>query len=194
MTSLFSLTSPVQSICWPTKSKLVKNVLLVLTGALVLAIASQLTIPLKPVPLTFQSATVLFIALIYGARLGAATIATYLAAGACGLPVFAEMYSGLDVLFFSPTSGYLWGFFFAALGVGYLAERGWGKHFISSFAAALLGAAILFSMGLLVLAHYTGWDMAYAFGLKPFLLSESIKLLAVAIVVPRFWKSHQKAH
>lgn len=189
MNSLFNLNYPLQSLCWPKQNKLVKNALLVITGVLVLAVASQLTIPFKPVPLTFQSATVLLIALIYGARLGAATIAAYLIAGACGLPVYAELYSGLPVLLFDPTSGFLFGFFFATLLTGYLAQHGWGKHFISAFAACLLGAVIIFGMGLLVLSHYTGWSKAYLLGLQPFLITEPIKLLAIAAIAPRFWKT-----
>lgn len=188
MISLFNLNYPLQSLCWPKQNKLIKNTLLVLTGVLVLALASQLAIPLKPVPLTFQSATVLLIALLYGARLGSVTIAAYLIAGACGLPVFAEMYSGLSTLFFDPTSGYLLGFFFAALVSGYLMQRGWGKHFISAFAASICGVTVIFALGLLVLSHYVGWYQAYLLGLQPFLITEFIKLLAVAAVAPRFWK------
>lgn len=192
MNSLFNLNYPLQSLCWPRQNKRVKNALLIIAGALLLAIASQLTIPLKPVPLTLQSATVLFIALIYGARLGAATLAAYLIAGACGLPVFAEMHFGLSVLLFDTTSGYLCGFFFAALLSGYLAQRGWGKHFLSAFAAAVLGAAVIFAMGLGVLSHYIGWSKAYLFGLQPFLITEPVKLLAVAAIIPRFWKKQSE--
>lgn len=192
MASLFNLNYPLQSLCWPKENKLIKNALLILVGVVVLAIASQLAIPFKPIPLTFQSATVLLIALTYGARLGAATIAAYLIAGACGLPVFAEMTSGLSILFFDPSSGYFLGFIFAALLSGYLAERGWGKHFISALAAALLGAAIIFYLGVTVLSHYTGWNQAFALGLKPFLISEPIKLAVIAAIAPRFWQARQK--
>lgn len=188
MTTLFTLDYPLHGLCWPKQNKLVKNGLLVLAGVLVLAVASQLTIPLHPVPLTLQSATVLLIALVYGARLGAATIAAYLLAGAFGLPVFAGMNAGLPVLLLDPSSGFLWGFFFATPLTGYLAQRGWGKHFISAFAAAFLGAVIIFAMGLLVLSHYVGWKQTYTLGLQPFLISEPIKLFAAAALTPLFWK------
>ncbi len=187
MISLFNFNYPLQSLCWPRQNKLLKNVSLVLLGVVVLAIASQLSIPLKPVPLTFQSATVLLIASLYGARLGSATMAAYLIAGALGLPVYAEMSSGLAVLF-GPTSGYLFGFFFAALLSGYLMQRGWGKHFISAFIASLCGAVVIFTLGLLVLSQYTGWHQAFLFGLQPFLITELVKLVAVAAIAPQFWK------
>lgn len=191
MTSLFSLNYPLQSLCWPKANKLIKNVLLVIAGAVVLGLASQLSIPLHPVPLTFQSATVLLIALIYGARLGAATILTYLAAGACGLPVFANMNSGLAILFLDPSSGYFLGFFFAVLLTGHLIERGWGKHFITAFAAATAGCAMIFYLGVTVLSHYVGWSQAFALGFKPFLTTELIKLVIIAAIAPHFWKAQQ---
>jgi biotin transport system substrate-specific component len=189
MTEMFTLRYPLHSLCWPKQHKLVKSALLVLIGMAVLAISSQLSIPLKPVPLTFQSATVILIALLYGARLASATIFTYLVAGAAGLPVFANMNSGISILLYDPTSGYLLGFFFAALLTGYLAQNGWGRHFLSAFAAALLGAVVIFALGLIVLAHYTGWSQAFTLGCKPFLLTETIKLLVIAIIAPRCWKS-----
>ncbi len=189
MSAIFNLNYPLISICWPRQNKLVKNLALVLTGVLVLAIASQLSIPLHPVPLTFQSATVILIGMIYGARLGGITIATYLLAGTCGLPVFAEMYSGIATLLFDPTSGYLWAFLPAAVLSGYLAQRGWGKQVISAFAACLLGAVVIFSIGIAVLSHYTGLNQAYTIGLKPFLLTELIKLAVVAMIAPRFWRT-----
>ena len=41
-----------------------------------------------PVPMTMQTFAVLLIGFAYGSRLGAATVALYLAEGAVGLPVF----------------------------------------------------------------------------------------------------------
>ncbi len=188
MTQVFSLNYSLESIVWPRQNKLVKNVLLILAGVLVMAIAAQISIPLHPVPLTLQSAMVLFIALLYGARLGVATLATYLFAGACGLPVFAGMSSGISTLFLGPSSGYFLGFLFAPILSGYLAQRGWGKNFYSSLAAALVGAVIIFYFGLTVLSYYVGWKQAFNFGLKPFLITEPLKLIAVALAVPNFWR------
>ncbi len=189
MSAIFNLNYPLTSICWPRQNKLVKNLVLVLTGVLVLAIASQLSIPWHPVPLTFQSAAVILIGMIYGARLGGITIATYLLAGTCGLPVFAEMHSGIATLLFDPSSGYLLAFLPAAVLSGYLAQRGWGKQVTSAFATCLLGAVVIFSIGLAVLSHYIGLNQAYTFGLKPFLLTELIKLAVVAMIAPRFWRT-----
>lgn len=178
---------PMQSLLLPQSNSLLKQTLITLTGVLVLAMASQLCIPLSPVPLTFQSATVILIGMALGARQGAYIVSAYLAAGALGFPVFAEMHGGFPV-FFGADGGYLLGFLPAAYLSGYLAEKGWAKYAISSFFAALAGASIIFLSGLSVLSTFVGWQQAIALGLLPFVVFETFKLLAVALFVPRLWK------
>src|SRR5687768_10456311 len=91
-----------------TASRLAYNVLLVAIGSVSIAACAQIAIPLPftPVPLTGQTFAVLLIGIIYGSRLGAATVLAYLAEGAIGLPFFAGGASGLAV-FAGPTAGYL---------------------------------------------------------------------------------------
>jgi biotin transport system substrate-specific component len=179
--------APLQSIFW-TKSEqsYTKKVLLILAGAFLLAFAAQLSIPLNPVPLTFESATVILIGMAYGPRYGAYVIATYLIAGAVGLPVFANFSSGMT-RFLGPNGGYLLGFLPAACLSGYLAQRGFAKNVFTSFLAACLGASVIFFFGLTFLAKSFGWSNAIAFGLMPFILSEPIKLAIVALLTPTLW-------
>lgn len=182
-----SLSPSLQSIFSQKENSLFKQIVLILAGVIVLAAASQLSIPLIPVPLTFQSATVILIGMAYGARYGTYVIATYLIAGACGLPVFADFSFGIAP-FFGPTGGYLIGFLPAAFISGYLAQKGWAKGVISSFIAACLGVSIIFLLGISVLSTFVGWEKAIDVGLMPFILSEFIKLLAASLMIPRFWK------
>lgn len=189
MNTSLPFSYPMQSIFWPKENTFFKQSLLILLGVTLLAFASQLSIPLLPVPLTFQSATVILIGMAYGARNGAYVIATYLLAGALGLPVFAD-FSGGMTYFYGPTAGYLIGFLPAAFLSGYLAQHGWGKHVLTSFLAACLGTGIIFLLGVTLLAQSLGWHQAIAFGLLPFLLSEPIKLAAVAYLIPKLWKSN----
>lgn len=178
---------PLQSIFWPRENHWLKQGLLVIAGVMVLAIASQLSIPLVPVPLTFQSATVILIGMAYGPRYGTSVIATYWLAGICGLPVFADFSAG-PAVFIGPTGGYLLGFLPAAFLSGYLAQTGWARYRISSFIAAILSASIIFLLGVTVLSRFVGWHQAILLGVMPFIISEPIKLLAAALIVPRFWK------
>jgi biotin transport system substrate-specific component len=160
---------------------------LILAGVFALAFASQLSIPLQPVPLTFQSATVILIGMAYGERYGAYVVSLYLLAGFCGAPVLADYASG-PAHFAGPTAGYLFGFLPAAWAGGWLARQGLGRNIVTAFIAALTGAAIIFAAGVTVLTGFIGFKEAITFGLMPFIISEPIKLLAVSAIIPRLWK------
>jgi len=185
---MFTLNQPLYSVFWPTQNKLAKELSLILLGIVLLAFSAQIIIPWQPVPLTFQSATVILIGCLYGARLASFTVLGYWLVGLLGLPVFAQWSSGLGV-FLGLTSGYLIGFLPAAAISGYLAQHGWGRNILSAFLAACLGAGVIFLMGMLMLAKFIGWHKAFQFGVQPFLLTEPVKLLAAAMIVPRCWKS-----
>ncbi len=162
-----------------------KQFLLILAGSLALALASQLSVPLKPVPLTFQTPTFLLIGLLYGAKRSGLVVSAYLFAGAAGLPVFANMSAGFPVLF-GPTGGYLLGFFPAAILTGYLAEQGWANSRIGIFSIFCLGTVIIFLFGASWLSLFVGWHKAYLLGVKPFLLTGIIKIIAAVVIAPRF--------
>ncbi len=184
---------PIQSIFWPRENTLIKQSILILFGVLILAIASQFSIPLNPVPITFQSTTVVLIGMLLGARHASYVMIAYLLAGIGGLPVFAEFSAGPSVLF-GPTFGYLLGFLPAAFLCGLLAQKGWGKTVLSSFVATCLGTSIIFLFGVAGLALFTGWERAVAFGLMPFILSEPIKLIVVSYLIPKCWKQQFHAN
>lgn len=187
MNRVLSLNTSWQSIFWPKENTLIKQTILVFAGVLVLAIAAQLSIPMQPIPLTIQSATVIMIGMAYGPRYGTYTVSAYLVAGACGLPVFAGLANGFTA-FFGPTAGYILGFLPAVFISGILAQRGWTRNSVMSFATACIGATVIFSSGVAVLASFVGWPHAVEAGILPFMLSEPIKLLAVACLATRCWK------
>ena len=98
-----------------TQSRLAKNVLLALLGTIFLAISSKIKIPFYPVPMTMQTMIVITIGILYGWKLGIATITLYLFEGIIGLPVFScTPEKGVGLVYFTgPTMGYLVGFLFA---------------------------------------------------------------------------------
>ena len=105
---------------------LVVAALLVGTGLLAVSARVRFELGFSPVPITGQTFAVLLIGAVYGSRLGAVTVITYLIEGVSGLPVFAGGASGWA--YFSATSGgYFVGFIGAAYMVGWLAERGWDR-------------------------------------------------------------------
>ena len=179
--------STLQNVFFNSSYSSLKKTLTILFGVVLLTIASQLSIPLTPVPLTFQSTMVIFIGMAMGPRYAAYVIATYLFLGSIGLPVFANYTAGF-MTFFSPLGGYLMGFLPAALISGYLAQKGFAKNSFLSFLAGFIGTTIIFLLGVMVLSNFIGFKNAIAFGLMPFILSEPLKLIAMSLVIPRFWK------
>lgn len=189
----FALTKPaLVNILSRTQQRFWQTILWAVAGSLLIAISAQIAIPLKPVPLTFQSATVLLLGMVFGARLGGYMVLAYLIEGFCGLPVFANFYSGLAMLT-DPSIGYLVGFLPAAILSGYLVQHGWGRNWFSTFCAAVLGAIVIFAAGVIGLSCFMSWKTAFAVGVAPFLVTEPVKLLVVSVIAPRFWRE-QKSH
>jgi biotin transport system substrate-specific component len=175
---------------WPSTSPAMatlRAIVLMILGSLLVAACAQISLPMLPVPMTLQSLAVLAIGGAYGARLGGATLALYALEGVAGLPVFAQMKSGLPVLM-GRTGGYIVGFILAAWLVGRLAEKGWDRNAFTMLGATLLGAAVLYVPGLAWLYTFMGGlQDTLAAGLIPFIPGDAIKAILVAIAFPATW-------
>ena len=163
---------------------------LVGAGVLLLWASAAVTVPLwfTPVPLTLQTFATLLLGAAYGARLGAATFATYLLVGLAGAPVFADGNGGLDVLRL-PTLGYLAGMLLASALVGALAERGWDRSVRGTVAAMVLGNAVIYALGVswLMARLHVGLVKGLHLGMTPFLAGDAIKIAAATAVLPGAW-------
>src|SRR5882724_9027937 len=108
MTKRISQTIPSPLLTHLVRGRAAVDVLLVVGGSVLIAIAAQIAIPLPftPVPLTMQPLAVLFIGIVLGAGRGAAAATLYLLEGIGGLPVFAQGHGGALWLA-GPTAGYL---------------------------------------------------------------------------------------
>jgi biotin transport system substrate-specific component len=155
----------------------------VLAGTLVLALASQISVPMVPVPITMQTFAVTMIGALYGWRLGAVTVLAWLAEAAVGFPVLANGAGGLAP-FAGATAGYLVSFPIIAAIVGWLAERGWtGDKLVRSFAAHLAANALCLAIGGLWLADLLGMEKAWLLGVAPFILGGVLKSALAAAVL-----------
>lgn len=164
---------------------LVRDAMIALAATGILAVSAKIQVPFYPVPMTMQSLVVLVIGAAFGWRLGAATLALYLAEGAMGLPVFAGG-AGLAYMM-GPTGGYLLGFLAAATLTGYLAERGWTKSVIGALGALTIGHAVIFLFGFGWLAALIGASKAYLGGIAPFYAASLFKTLLGAALLPATW-------
>lgn len=176
-------------ICKPRgfATRWVYEILLVLTGTVIIAISAKVQIPMWPVPVTAQTFAVLLVAALFGSRRGTATVLAYIGEGAMGLPVFAGPTAGL-AYFAGPTVGFLIGFVVAAIIVGKLAERGWDRRFVTTVTAMTLGTLAIFACGLLWLEFYIGEKNVLVAGLFPFIPGAVIKIILAAALLPSGWK------
>ncbi|MHC4186596.1 MAG: biotin transporter BioY [Planctomycetota bacterium] len=178
---------------WAKKRTFVSDFTLVLTGSLLIALCAKIKIPLLPVPVTMQTFAVLIIASLFGVRRGTLTIFVYLIEGGLGLPVFAQN-AGL-LAFAGPTGGYLVGFVFAALLVGFLAENGWNRKPVKTILAMIFGNLVIYACGLFWLwlllstgRASLGSKSLLAVGLHPFILGDVLKIILAACLLPAGWK------
>ncbi|MBB4286942.1 biotin transporter BioY [Roseospira goensis] len=181
---------------WPTRagagplSPALRALLLAVLGSALLTVSAKLQVPMWPVPMTMQTFAVLVIGAAYGWKLGAATVALYLAQGALGLPVFAntpERGIGLAYMM-GPTGGYLIGFLVSAAVLGWLAERGWDRTVARTLAGMALGTAIIFGLGFVYLTGLIGAEAAFLNGVLPFLVGAALKIALAAAVLPLAWR------
>lgn len=162
---------------------------LVLGGAALVALVAQVEIPLKPVPITLQTLTVLLVGAALGWKRGAASMATYLLAGAAGLPVFAGGSAGI-AKFAGPTGGYLLSYIFAAALVGWLVQRyALDRRPLGAALAMLVASVVIYAFGLTWLSMVTGLkgQALLNAGLTPFLLGDSLKIGLAALLLPGAW-------
>ncbi len=159
----------------PTKSSAVVAGVGVAMFCLLTIVGAQIRVPLPgtPVPMTLQTAVVLFAGVALGARLGACSQLLYLAIGLAGVPVFADSGAGPQYVF-GATGGYLLGFLIVPVIVGRLTARSSGLK--PTLAAAAVGTILIFALGVGWLAISTGsaWT-ALQQGLLPFWLGAVLK-------------------
>ena len=180
------------SIKIKTKEKeFLKSIFLVLSGVIFLSIMSQLIIPLyfTPVPISLGSFGVMLIALLYGRKLGTATVLSYVAAGSLGAPIFAGFKAGS---LFSPTGGYILGYIAAALILGFLFDKGIAKSYVKTFLSLLLVSVIIFVLGALVLMLFVPIKNVFMAGVLPFIPGDMLKAVAATLLFPKLWKFIKK--
>jgi biotin transport system substrate-specific component len=171
------------------ESGLGREVALILGGSLLIALSAQLQVglPFSPVPITGQTFAVLLLGALYGSKRGPATVATYLALGAMGLPVFAGGTFGVARLV-GPTAGYLVGFLAAAFVVGFLSERGWDRKLSTTAVTMIIGNSMIYVTGVLWLSRFVGWPAVLSTGVLPFLAGDALKIALATILLPAGWK------
>jgi biotin transport system substrate-specific component len=177
------------------RAGILTDAVLVLGGALFVALAAQISISLgfTPVPITGQTFAVVVVGAALGSIRGATSLALYLLLGIVGAPVYSEHKHGWHV-FSGATGGYIVGFVLAALLIGFLAERGWDKQVSSSVSAMLTGSVVIYLCGNIWLHHvlHASWNTTLTYGLYPFVPGDIFKLYLAGLALPAAWKLVQR--
>jgi biotin transport system substrate-specific component len=179
-------------------NRIAQEVVLVLAGTALIAIAAKIKVPFYPVPMTLQTLAIMLIAASYGFRLGTVTVIAYLGEGLLGLPVFTNTPPAAagPLYFLGPTGGFLLGFVVLAMVVGYLADRGWDRSVVRLFIAIFAGQVVLFALGFTWLAWFAqlssgamglGVEKALVAGVTPFIWAGLLKGALAAFLVPAAW-------
>ena len=173
------------------EKEFLKSIFLLLSGVIFLSIMSQLIIPLyfTPVPISLGSFGIMLVALLYGRKLGTATVISYVAAGSLGAPIFAGFKAGS---LFSPTGGYIIGYIVAAVILGYLSDKGIAKSYVKTFLSLLLVSVIIFILGALILMLFIPIKNVFMAGVFPFIPGDMIKVIVATLLFPRLWKFIKK--
>jgi biotin transport system substrate-specific component len=170
---------------------------MVLGGTMLIALAAQISVPFYPVPVTLQTLAILIVGLTFGSRMGALTLAAYLAEGAMGLPVFAH--GGSFASLIGPTAGFLFGFVGMAYLAGLAVEKGLARGVVTTAITGIVLSALLYIPGVawpMAIAGMTGisgsWvgssaDVIWTYWVSPFLLGDAVKAVIAAMVVSGGW-------
>jgi len=171
----------------------VRDLAVVVGGALLTAAAAQVAIPLPftPVPLTGQTFGVLLVAAVAGPTRGTLSQLVYVLLGAVGLPFYAGGEHGWQVAT-GPTGGYLAGFVVAAALVGWCARRGWDRSPARTAGAFLAGNLVIYLFGVMWLwlsvPAISTPAQAIAAGLTPFIVGDAVKIALAMALLPLAWR------
>ena len=151
-----------------------------------IAICAWIQIPLV-IPVTMQTFAVLTVSALLRLRCSTTAVIVYLLLGLIGVPVFSGFRSGAGILF-SPTGGFLIGFFFTALLVPFLVQR-LGRSVPALAFSMVCGLIPCYLFGALWYSYCyaggTAFGTALAICVLPFLIPDACKIVLAVLVVYR---------
>jgi len=178
---------------WRCELSVPKKLALALGIALLTGLAAQLRVqlPWSPVPITGQTFAVLLAGVLLGKWWGGVSLALYAGLGIAGVPWFTGFGSGLGYLA-GPTGGYVIGFVFAALFLGYFTDKYVrARSFVSMLALMLFANFVLIYVpGLLQLGLWLnivkGQPVTFSsllmMGAIPFIVGDITKAVLAAAI------------
>lgn len=174
------------------KSKLnTRDIAYIAMGVALIAVCAWISVPMT-VPFTMQTFAICLTAALFGLRRGLWTVVCYLLLGALGAPVFSGFRGGFGALL-GTTGGYLAGFVFTALIVGFAVDR-WGRGLGVLLLSMALGVLVCYAFGTAwFIAVYAknsgpiGVGTALAWCVLPYLLPDAAKIALAGTLTGRLY-------
>lgn len=147
----------------------------------IIAIVSQFSVPLTPVPLNFTVAAVILCGALLGKKYGSLSVFIYILMGCVGIPVFSGFRGGVQVLA-GVTGGYIIGYPIIAFSVGLAVEKS-AKPALFIF-SEVIGLALCYLFGTV---HYCLFanvppSAAVSACVLPFLPADAVKILLCSAI------------
>lgn len=170
---------------------LTQRIVLAALFAALMAVCSQIQIPLPMVPINLALFAVHLCGALLGAKWGALSISAYVLLGLVGAPVYAGFASGPAALF-GKTGGYILGYILSAFLVGLLSRR-IGFTFKGLCLSMLVGVVACYAFGTVWFMAVTGLNLmtSLAYCVIPFLPGDAVKIVLAALLALRLKKPLQ---
>lgn len=171
-----------------------KQMVLIALMTAVTCVLGPLSIPLpfSPVPISLTNFAIFLAIFVLGMKNGTISFIIYLLLGAVGVPVFSSFRGGLQVLA-GPTGGYLIGFIFLALIMGFALDH-FDRKLVPTIIGMIIGMVVCYAFGTVWLAKLLSpsFKEGLMMGVIPYLAGDVAKIIIAAIVGPKLYGATQK--
>lgn len=171
-----------------------KQMVLIALMTAVTCVLGPLSIPLpfSPVPISLTNFAIFLAIFVLGMENGTISFIIYLLLGAVGVPVFSSFRGGLQVLA-GPTGGYLIGFIFLALIMGFALDH-FDRKLVPTIIGMIIGMVVCYAFGTVWLAKLLSLSFkeGLMMGVIPYLPGDAAKIIIAAIVGPKLYGATQK--
>ena len=166
-----------------------KQMVLIALMTAVTCVLGPLSIPLpfSPVPISLTNFAIFLAIFVLGMKNGTISFIIYLLLGAVGVPVFSSFRGGLQVLA-GPTGGYLIGFIFLALIMGFALDH-FDRKLVPTIIGMIIGMVVCYAFGTVWLAKLLSLSFkeGLMMGVIPYLPGDAAKIIIAAIVGPKLY-------
>lgn len=153
--------------------------------AAIISVASQISVPVQPIPINAGMFAVLLCGGMLGKKYGTISVVVYILLGIIGAPVFAGFRGGLGVLA-GPTGGYILGYIIIAFVTGAVCE--WTKKLKYIVPFMMLAVVLCYLVGTLWFCITTGngFISALSMCVIPFIPWDIIKVILASTIIKKY--------